>query len=164
MVLTRMGSEGASRMPPIGSNVIDTAGPQLIADWITNELPTWQTYEDWQNTQFTDPSAPEAALEADPDGDERTNAFEFLTRTLPKDNQSAWDLTSEVIEGNYHIGYPTVFGRASIIEVSIDAVTWTPWQDPENQLVYPAIPATAFRQIPTAGINRQFVRLRFLSR
>ena len=164
MILTRMGVLGGARMPPIGSNVIDTAGRQLIADWITNELPSWQTYDDWQNTQFVDPESPEAALDADPDGDERTNAFEYLTQTLPGDSQSAWDITSGVYGGNHQIGYIAVRGRATIVEVSTDAVTWTPWQHPSNQLTYASTSVATALSIPITGLNRQFVRLRFLAR
>ena len=164
MVITRMLGSSAPRMPPLASNVVDTVGMQLISDWITNELPSWQSYEEWQNAHFVNPQGPEATRSADPDGDARTNEFEFLTRTLPWDSQSLWDLQGVLMTDHHQVDYSLIAGRAAIVELSADAVTWVPWNHPNNRRNFQPMPLPSSQSVPIGSETRQFIRVRFLER
>ncbi len=168
MILQRLLGNGVPKMPPVGSNVVDTQGANLILDWIEQSLPSWQSYEDWQQVHFTNPSAPEAQRSADPDGDDRINEFEFLGKTDPWDNLDLWNYgVSTSFDGDfYYIDLGTVEGRAHLIERSADGVHWQPWNDPTNALGYieGLIPSVGIYRVPTESQTRQFYRVRLLER
>jgi hypothetical protein len=48
VMLTRLSTPGSLRMPPVGSNLLDTNAIDLLSAWITNDLPLWQPFPDGQ--------------------------------------------------------------------------------------------------------------------
>lgn len=57
--------------------------------------------DDWQRRHFGEVN-PAAAPEADPDGDQQSNQFEFLAGTDPRDRQSKLNLWCEPVAGQHH--------------------------------------------------------------
>jgi uncharacterized repeat protein (TIGR03806 family) len=53
VMLTRISSPGDLRMPPLGSNLLDTNAINLLSAWITNDLPSWQPFPDGQLAQIS---------------------------------------------------------------------------------------------------------------
>ena len=68
-------------MPPLDSTVLDTNALNLLSSWITNDLPQFQSFADWQIAHFGSTNAPNAAPDADPDNDGANNLLEYLTGT-----------------------------------------------------------------------------------
>src|SRR5205823_6620392 len=52
VMLTRISSPGALRMPPLASTLLDTNAINLLSAWITNDLPSWHTFPDSQVAQI----------------------------------------------------------------------------------------------------------------
>jgi hypothetical protein len=120
-------------MPPLGSNVVDPAGVALLTEWIQNELPTRQTYDQWRAAEFLSGSSPQGAPTADPDGDGSNNQAEFLAGTDPLSGGS-FPQTSVSLNGpqvSFTFDLPP--NRSAIIEHSDNLQQWTPWNIPGNQ-------------------------------
>jgi len=65
----------------------------LLSRWITNGLPGYQSFADWQIAKFGSTNAPNAAATADPDGDRAPNYLEYLTGTDPTNAASNWRIS-----------------------------------------------------------------------
>lgn len=139
MALTRMqGGGGLNRMPPIGNRVTDSAGVELLTDWIETELPDWRSFAEWQLHNFGSSTAPEAAPGYDWDGDGRPNRLEYLVRSDPKspDFESLLSLTPTG-EDHFEIRVPRIFNRSVSIETSEDLVDWHHWDISGNTPDFP---------------------------
>ncbi len=122
---------GFTRMPPLGSNVIDTANVALLTTWINGELATRQTYDAWRNANFEPDNDPAGAPGQDPDGDGISNQDEFLAATDPHNGSSA---LRPQISGNPHkLRFPVPANRSFRIDTSTTLGQWTPWDIPGNQ-------------------------------
>jgi mono/diheme cytochrome c family protein len=132
IVLHRVAAtNGFTRMPPLGSNVIDTANVALITNWIEGELDERQTYDAWRISNFEPDLDPAGAPEADADGDGVTNRNEFLAGTAPRDGSSAFRPTLSSTAPSLRFSLPA--NRSFRIEVSNNLDTWAPWDIPQNQ-------------------------------
>jgi hypothetical protein len=126
-------SNGFTRMPPLGSNVVDPAGVALLTEWIQNELPTRQTYDQWRAAEFLSGTSPQGAPDQDPDGDGTNNRAEFLAGTDPLSGAS-FPASSVSLNGpqvSFTFDLPP--NRSVIIEHSENLQQWTPWNIPGNQ-------------------------------
>ena len=134
IVLNRVAAtNGFTRMPPIGSNVIDATNVALLTEWIEGELDELATYEEWRAANFEPDEDPAGAPGMDPDSDGRTNEDEFLAGTAPLDGTSALrpSLTREGEVVTLNFALPA--NRSFRIDVSDDLEQWTPWDIPGNQ-------------------------------
>ena len=151
-------TNGYTRMPPLASNELDQTAIALVANWITQSLPTRQTYAQWRLAQFgsSTSAAGDPAFDADADG--RSNYDEFLASTNPR-NSASFLLPQITAAGpNLTLGFNVPANRSFQIETSADLATWSLWNVPGNQgLPQPggAVSITA----PGAG-PQQFFRLR----
>jgi mono/diheme cytochrome c family protein len=159
IVLSRVSaSNGFTRMPPLGTNELDQEAIDLIADWIANQLPLRQDYEQWRLAHFESDTSPEGEPDADPDSDTRTNRDEFLSGTDPLDAGSflASRISSDGTTVTVDFAVPA--NRSAVVETSIDLVTWELWDVPGNDgIPRPAGPAAL---TGTLLGPHQFFRLR----
>ena len=125
------GTNGFTRMPPLATSEVDPAGLQLLADWITHDLPGWQTYDDWRQARFGDTHSPDGEPEADPDGDGRVNREEFLTYSNPTNGQSYWSGEISLAGGAPTLLYE-LYNRSVRIEKSADLESWSAWSSAAN--------------------------------
>jgi hypothetical protein len=138
-------------MPPLGTNERDLVAEQLLTDWITQALPSRQSFAQWQTSQFGSTGAPEAQAAADPDADGSTNAFEFLAGTNPLAPADRWNWNALTLEtGQLQIGFTQPANRAALVETSRDLVTWQLWDVPGNA---PSFPATSQARVFFAPIG-----------
>ena len=122
VVLHRLaGTAPFERMPPVGSNVRDTAAEQLVADWIVQELAFYKPYADWRAGQIPDPGE----SHEDPDGDGADNAFERITRTDPNNIADRWDHGFVYTNGHIEIAYTNPPGLFVRFEESTNLEEWT---------------------------------------
>ena len=126
-------TNGFTRMPPLGSTVVDPAGVDLLIAWIQNELPNRQSYSDWRATKFLSESSPQGEAEADPDADGVTNYTEFLVGTDPLAGTSLPCPTLSVVEPQVSFSMHLPPNRSVIIEHSENLLQWQPWNIPGNQ-------------------------------
>lgn len=129
ILLGRLAERNAfTRMPPIGSNIHDVSGIALLTDWISLSQPSDISFSDWQILHFGNIQAPNADPTADPDNDGNSNRLEYLNRTQPLDNSSAWHPQFERSGNTITVQFPMSPNRAFKIETSDDLSKWTDWQ------------------------------------
>jgi uncharacterized repeat protein (TIGR03806 family) len=167
ILLRRISTNGPGRMPPLASSVLDTQAIQLVAAWITNDLPAWQSYADWQTARFGSPTSPDAAPFADPDGDRGVNQLEFLTGTDPLDPRSLWPFEIAVESGAITLRFSHLANRAFEIQSTThphDPASWAPLDTPGNEPFFPANnTARTIRDPIPAGGGARFYRVRLFA-
>jgi len=134
IVLNRVGmTNGFTRMPPLGSNVIDSANVALLTGWINGELDARESYDDWRTSRFEPDDEPAGAPSEDPDGDGTTNMDEYLAGMDPLDGSSLLQPQITTTAGNYTLKFPIPVNRSYRIETSANLGQWMRWDIPENQ-------------------------------
>ena len=142
MLLQRISTRGSGQMPPLATSVLDTQAVALVRRWITTELTNHQTYAQWQLTSFGSTIDPESFPEVDPDADGADNFAEYLTRTDPTNNASAWSISLHRQGTQIELAYPRLANRRIEIQWSTNLTDLNSWQFldvPENR---PFISAT----------------------
>jgi uncharacterized repeat protein (TIGR03806 family) len=132
IILHRMAVTGGfTRMPPIGSNVIDSANVTLLTNWINGDLAARQTYTAWRNANFEPDSDPLGAPAADPDGDGVTNQDEFLAGTNPQNGASSFAPAISMVPPKLSFSLPV--NLSFRIDTSTNLTDWALWDAPQNQ-------------------------------
>ncbi|MBX3741628.1 MAG: PQQ-dependent sugar dehydrogenase [Akkermansiaceae bacterium] len=149
-----------SRMPPIGSNVIDSSGVALLTDWINADLPARRSFAQWQVAMFGDPPPARAAPDQDPDGDGLDNRTEYLAGTLPETANPPSLLKADISGGQLRFRHTLPANRAMVIETSetLAPGSWVPWDVPGNSPVFPAAAGERTLEIPLPTGPRRFFR------
>jgi uncharacterized repeat protein (TIGR03806 family) len=112
MVLNRIMTLNPGRhMPPLTTALLDTQAIALVSRWITNELPAYQTFSQWQIEHFGSTNAPAAQPGADPDNDRASNLGEYLNGTAPDNPASAWRVIIERNGPAVNVGCPSLLNR-----------------------------------------------------
>ena len=157
MLLLRLqGSGGMPRMPPLGSNVVDAEGVQLVTDWI-NSLTNRLNFAQWQTVHFGSTSHPDAGSAQDPDLDGQCNSLEFLGESLPKQNASRWTWQAASNGADFQVFFYHPANRLCLIETSTNLLQWVRWNVPGNQVQYPLSASWRVLTGP-ADVNRRFFR------
>jgi uncharacterized repeat protein (TIGR03806 family) len=141
MLRQRLARRGPGQMPPLGSTVVDDAGVALLSRWLTNELPSYQTFSEWQIAQFGSAATPEAQALVDPDGDGANNFTEYLTRTSPTNAVESWGLALSQEQSGVTLRYRRLVNRRVEVQWSTNPADATSWQFlylPENRPLIPA--------------------------
>lgn len=124
-------TNGFTRMPPLGSTELDPANIQLLAEWISGDLATRQSFAQWQIQYFGSTNHPDASASADPDLDGSSNREEFLTYTDPGDPDRTWTGWLDATGGSPALVHDLAH-RAVTVEVSTNLNEWVFWNVPEN--------------------------------
>jgi uncharacterized repeat protein (TIGR03806 family) len=141
MLLSRISNPGTGRMPPFASTVLDTQAIALLSAWITNDLPSYQTFADWQVANFGSTNARDALAEADPDADGASNYLEYLTGTDPLQSASFWSIGIQYPGTVPQISFPHLANRAFEVQVTtniLDPSSWIPLDLPGNEPFFPS--------------------------
>jgi uncharacterized repeat protein (TIGR03806 family) len=147
VLLQRVSSRGSDQMPPLGTTVVDTNAVQLLTDWVNTDALTFQSFSDWQVAQFGDPLLPQAAADADPDGDGASNYLEFLVDTDPHNGSDGWRITAQPGNGTAQIHFRQAARRGFEVQTTTtvdDPTSWVPLDVPSNR---PFFSATNFEAV-----------------
>lgn len=163
VIRNRMAAEyGFSRMPPLASSMLDYDGIQLVADWITDQLPGWQSYAEWRQEQFGSTNAPAGAPDEDPDDDGVSNWEEYLTYTDPTNNASWW--SGAIIPHPMGVAIEAeLFNRSLWVETSPDLAAWSPWAIAGNNGI-PLASGQVLRLLAPSDATNAFFRFRIAPR
>ncbi len=147
----RLSIEGAGRMPPAASLMLDTNSIRLVARWITNSLPQHQSFAAWQVERFGSTNAVGAALIDDPDNDGAPNFLEYLTGSNPQQAGDGFRIDLNHLGGRPEIRFSQQAGIGYRIEwtTNIGLSPWRPLDVPGNE---PFIAATnRMHRVPDTG-------------
>ena len=149
-------------MPPIDSTVLDAQAIALVGAWITNALPGYQSFADWQSGVGWS-NAPDADAFADPDGDGAVNYLEYLTGSDPLAGTNYWRIEARREGTNVAIAFPQIANRGFEVQYAPDLarpIMWNPLDVPANK---PFFSVTNFMKtvtdVPANGSER-FYRVR----
>ncbi len=150
-------ANGYTRMPPLGSNIIDSEGVQLLTDWIQSEVSALTSYDKWRSQYFG--ASASGAPEANPDGDSQTNLQEYLFRTNPLVRSDVFTPSVTLNGGQVSLAVPALPGRSVRVERSTNLGTWERWNAIGNDGLSrnPTIPF--FLSAPASG-PKEFFRFR----
>jgi uncharacterized repeat protein (TIGR03806 family) len=141
VLFQRVAGLGPGHMPPLATAVVNTEAVDLIAAWITNDLPNHVSYAMWQVNYFGDTNNPAGPQLADPDLDGAKNYLEFLTGTVPTNSASAWRVAMSASNGQAHVVIPQPANRAVEVQVTTNLLelnAWQPLNVPANAPFFPA--------------------------
>jgi uncharacterized repeat protein (TIGR03806 family) len=162
MLLTRLSQLGTDHMPPLATTVIDTQAVNLINDWITQDLPSYQDFPTWQVANFGSTDAAVAAPDADPDQDGASNFLEYLTGTNPNDQSDVWKISIQRTDQSVIITFPQAADRAFEVDATTnlaDPNSWQPLDVPDNRPFFAASPGLATVHDPVAPTITKFYRV-----
>ncbi len=154
---------GYTRMPPLGSNVVDTAGVTLLQNWIQQDLSSRQNYAMWRESFFGVPPGTGGDPLVDHDLDGLSNQGEFLAGTNPLlyDSPPIVEIAAEGQGATLTL--PVIPGRSVLIETSTDLATWELWEATSNQGLQMAVGPVPAIVIPS-NLPAQFFRARIEER
>lgn len=162
MILSRVNTRGAGQMPPLASSLVDTQGVALLSAWITNTLPGFQTFAQWQLSWFGNSNAPAASGTADPDGDEAINRLEFVTGTNPTNAADAWRISLDRSNGVPQVHFPQIANRGFEVQfaTSLPSANWTALDVPENAPFFARSNRPASVPVTGFGTSPRYFRVR----
>jgi hypothetical protein len=137
MLVTRIATNGPGKMPPYGHSLVDARATELLTRWITEELPAYRTFAQWQTNHFGSTNSPDAAATADPDNDGARNMLEYLTGTNPNASTSRWAIAAERSGSAVDIAFERIANRFFEVQVSTNLTTnasaWSALNVPANR-------------------------------
>lgn len=159
-LLTRISIRGRGQMPPLASKVVDEEAVKLLTDWITKELPNYQSYSDWTNLVFNG-QMPDAEPGSDPDGDGAKNYSEYLSSSDPLDALSKFAVEFSQTNSTATFRYEQPANRSILIDFTTDLQkgTWSLLENPANQTSFPAV-STNRVLIQRMFDDKQYFRIR----
>jgi len=159
IVLNRIAVQnGFTRMPPLASSELDQVAIQLVANWITNQLPARQTYDEWRLAYFGSSNSPEGEPGFDADGDLQSNNGEFISGTDPWDANSYLKVAFSTDGTSATVTFNVPANRSAVVETTTDFESWVRWVAPGND----SIPRNPGEISITGPVStpRQFFRVR----
>lgn len=150
-------TNGFSRMPPLGSTVVDPAGVALLAEWIGQSLTNRQTYAEWRLARFGSANSPGGEPGFDADADGADNHSEFIAGTAPLSGASRPALQLQVLPANGRVRFTAADHRSMLVQQSTNLVDWVTWPAPGNVDI-PRSPGPVELEGPLTG-ERRFLRL-----
>ena len=162
-LLTRISTRGQNQMPPLATTLLDTNAMNLLSAWITNDLPAYQSFAQWQLANFGTTNAPNAAPTADPDQDGANNYLEYLTGSNPQSGGDAWKVAVRQNGNAVEISFPQVANRGFVVEwtASLSApIVWQPVALPTSQTFFAPTNSTAVVADTISDAPFKFYRVR----
>ncbi|MBI2925774.1 MAG: PQQ-dependent sugar dehydrogenase [Verrucomicrobia bacterium] len=159
----RIADLGPRHMPPLATSVLNTEAINLLATWITTELPNYKSYAEWRVAHFGSETDPAGAPEADPDDDGANNQLEYLTGTNPRQAGDGYEVSIQRNGDTAEIIFPRVADRGSEVlftESLTDPASWRVLDVPSNRPFFPATPGTGTVTDTLGGSASRFYRVR----
>ncbi|MEO6335562.1 MAG: PQQ-dependent sugar dehydrogenase [Verrucomicrobiota bacterium] len=163
MLLTRISNFGSAHMPPLATTVLNSEAINLVSAWITNDLPGYQTFAQWQLFYFGSTNSPNAAAQADPDGDRSSNYLEYLVGRNPTNGADGWIVEGRKNGTAIELSFFQKANRGFEVQgtTNLNApVSWKVLDSFENRPFFSSIDRTNVIQEPLTNEFRKFYRVR----
>jgi hypothetical protein len=151
-------------MPPLGSTRIDAEGTNLLAQWITQDLTHYTTYQEWQLHFFGNTNSPGTRINADPDHDGAINYIEFLSGTDPINPADVWKLRISSTNRDVRLSFRVPPECGIELQSSGNVTTtgsWVPLDVSANRPLFSSVASNATWSV-AVGTN-QFFRARLFT-
>jgi uncharacterized repeat protein (TIGR03806 family) len=161
VLFSRVASLDGNHMPPLDTTVLNTQAVQLLSNWITTDLLSYQSYATWQMANFGNTNAPNTQPTADYDNDRALNYLEYLTGTDPTNPNSFWSINISA-SGVVSIAYPQVANRGFEVQVNTSLSNpngWTPLDVTGNEPFFSSSNRTA-TVFDALGASPKYYRVR----
>jgi glucose/arabinose dehydrogenase len=165
VMYSRLAIPGPNHMPPLATSVVNTQAVELLADWITNDLATYQSFADWQLARFGSTNAPGTQASDDFDHDGAVNYLEYLTATDPTNAASKWTINFKLTGGQATLTFPEAANRAFELQSAPGLMTsnnWTPLNVPGNEPFFSSTNHTANIQFSLPPGTGNYYRVRVI--
>jgi len=162
VLFQRVANLGPSHMPPLATSLVHEEAVELLAAWITNDLPAEVSFASWQSNYFGSTNAPYAGPRDDSDGDGAGNYLEYLTQTNPTNALSVWSISVELSNAVPQIVFPQIPNRAFEVQATLllsGNNSWSPLDVPGNQPFFSSSNRAAFVSDPQSGETNKFYRV-----
>ena len=162
LLLQRMATPGARRMPPLATTELDVQSINLVSNWIRSDLASYQSFNQWQMTFFGSTNGPGTGKYDDFDQDGAQNFQEYLVHSNPLLPADVWRMSARGTNGMIELSFPQIANRGFEVQESpvLDLpIPWRPLDVPENR---PWISSTNFQAlVPDRTTNSaKFYRVR----
>ena len=165
-LLERMTSTD-SRMPPLGSFLMDTGSVAVLSSWIAS-LSGYQSYAAWAMDVWGTNADSESAPQEDPDHDYATNHDEYLAGSNPLEPDGSSRLSLAIQTGTLHpeVTWTRPAGAKTLLECSDHLgheSLWSPVAHPSNEPV-PLAVTTRYTLDANGPATSRFFRVKTLAR
>jgi uncharacterized repeat protein (TIGR03806 family) len=163
VLFQRVANLGPAHMPPLATSVINTQAVVLLSAWITNDLPGYVSFPDWQTAYFGSTNSPQAAQLADPDHDRAPNYLEYLTQTDPTNPADAWRIFLTRNGDLVQISFPQTANRGFEVQTTtnlLDPGSWLALNLSANAPFFSVSNRTALVDAPILPSSQTFFRVR----
>ena len=164
MLLTRIATRGSGKMPPLDSSLVDTQAVALFHRWITNDLPGYRTFAQWQFDNFGSTNAAHALASADPDLDFSNNLEEYQTGKNPNDPADFWSIGIERNGDRAEVLYPILLNRGIEVQWNTNLTNgaWSFLNVPPNRPFFPGTNGTGRVPDATGNAPAKYYRARVI--
>jgi uncharacterized repeat protein (TIGR03806 family) len=163
MMFSRIANLDGSHMPPLATTLLNREAISLVSAWITNDLPTYQAFADWQLAFFNSTDLLTAAPGADPDGDRAVNQLEYLVRSNPLQAGDAWSVDIQRTELSIQIRFVRPANRACEVQWTTnlqDPFSWIALDHPDNRPYFSSTSDPTVIEDLSPGSSVRFYRIR----
>jgi hypothetical protein len=163
VLYSRIANLGATHMPPLATSVLNQSAIDLVRDWISGSASNYQSYADWQQSNFGSTNAPGSAPWEDPDADGAVNQLEYLTGTNPLLGQDSWAIHSTSSQQWITIGFTRIANRGFEVQWTTnikDSSSWRPLDVPANAPVFGAATTAVSVQDTLTNSTAKYYRVR----
>lgn len=158
----RLAKLGDGHMPPLGTDLVNAEALDLIGGWITQDLPFYETYDQWRARRIpiNSPWATHPLTDLDRDG--MANFAEYLFGTNPLLSSDALKLTIKRSVDVTTLEFPWPANVGMQIQWSdnaSDPLSWLPLEVPGNRPFFLSFPAVGLIEDYSANGASRFYRL-----
>ncbi|MEO8426729.1 MAG: PQQ-dependent sugar dehydrogenase [Verrucomicrobiota bacterium] len=162
ILLQRIAKLDARHMPPLATTQLNTEAIDLLSAWITNDLPNYISFADWQLRYFASTNSPQSLPSADPDNDGAVNYTEYLTKTDPLRNDDVWKIAI-LNQGNVtQIKFPRLANLAFELQWTtnlFESGSWQTLEVPANRPIFSATDSEAVIEDTTINQPPRYYRV-----
>jgi hypothetical protein len=165
-MVTRLSAADSLRMPPVGHNLVDTQAVALFDAWLTQDLPGYLSFADWQIYYFGSTNAPGAAPTADPEHDGSPNYLKYLLGENPLVISPGWTVSAQAASGVLQLAILQPADRGTEVQFTtnlFDPFSWQFLDVVANRPFFPANPRVEVVPDPLTSSTAKFYRVRLFS-
>jgi hypothetical protein len=150
-------------MPPLATSVLNDEALGLLRAWITNDLPGYKTFAEWQVMFFGGTNSPNALAQADPDADGASNYLEYLLDRNPTNSADGWKVAIRKAGNALELSFLQKANRGFEVQTATNLsapIVWSPLDVFENRPYYASADRTNVISQPATNRPGTYFRVK----